>query len=290
MQRLPSLLLACVLALPLPCLAESCPQHFFEGQAPIFTNPKLANDTRFLCFTAFAVMDSGITRTPFWSAEYLTADHLNKARSLRRDNAFHPEERLPPEMRSELSDYARSGYDRGHNTPSGDAWTTEAQYETFTLANMVPQSPDNNRGIWEGIESATRALAEQEGELYVITGPLFIGKDLKTIGSDQVFVPTHMFKAIYDPRRHAGAAYITRNEPGKDYQVISLQKMEELAGINLFPDVTNSEKAVAMALPEPQMHYGGENNRRRESSHANPHYGAYHHDAKLAYHLFRRIF
>ena len=80
--------------------------------------------------------------------------------------------------------YRRSGYDRGHMTPSGDMPDEHAQQQTFSLANMVPQTAALNRGVWEGIESAVRDLAVRQGELYVVTGPVFAGQELKSIGPD----------------------------------------------------------------------------------------------------------
>jgi len=57
---------------------------------------------------------SGVTRTPLYSAEHLTKARIEAAKGVRRHNAFHAEKRLPKADRSELRDYAKSGYDRGH--------------------------------------------------------------------------------------------------------------------------------------------------------------------------------
>ena len=91
----------------------ACPQHFSAGQPPTITNPKLQPRTQEVCFEAFAVLDSGISRTPLYSAEHLTRQNLAEAKTLSRRDSFHPEGALPASQRSELSDYARSGYDRG---------------------------------------------------------------------------------------------------------------------------------------------------------------------------------
>jgi endonuclease G, mitochondrial len=49
--------------------------------------------------------------------------------------------------------------------------------------------------------------------LYVITGPLYQGGELKRIGG-RVQVPTAIFKAIYDPNRQEAGAYVVGNAPG----------------------------------------------------------------------------
>lgn len=66
-----------------------CPALFAGGQSPTLLNPKLAARTRGLCYDAFAVLDSGITRGPLWSAEHPTAASLQAARAQTRVNRFH---------------------------------------------------------------------------------------------------------------------------------------------------------------------------------------------------------
>jgi endonuclease G len=100
--------------------SSACPGHFADGQPPALLNPKLATQTVPLCFRAFAVLHSGVTRTPLWSAEHLTQSSLAGAGQTPRRNTFHAEALLARSPRAELSDYTGSGYDRGHMTPSGD--------------------------------------------------------------------------------------------------------------------------------------------------------------------------
>jgi endonuclease G, mitochondrial len=109
---------------------------------------------------------------PLWSSEHLTRERVEEAHTQRRVNEFHPDPNLPPDERAELSDYARSGFNRRHMAPSGDMPDPRSQEESFSLANMVPQNPDSNRHLWERIETAVRDLARRDGELYVVTGPI----------------------------------------------------------------------------------------------------------------------
>ncbi|HZI76490.1 MAG TPA: DNA/RNA non-specific endonuclease, partial [Gemmatimonadales bacterium] len=85
-----------------------CPQFFPDGTAPDLVNRKLLAKTREICYAAFAVLHSGITRTPLWAAEHLTRDRLAAAVATERKNTFHEEPRLPPDERADLDDYARS--------------------------------------------------------------------------------------------------------------------------------------------------------------------------------------
>jgi endonuclease G, mitochondrial len=234
---------------------ESCPQHFVGGTPPALLKPQLAQGTQALCYEQFAVLHSAAVRTPLWSAERLTSEQIEAASRLKRRNAFHSEPRLPPQDRAKLADYSRSGYDRGHMSPSGDMSTPNAQRESFSLANMIPQHPCNNEVLWEGIESAIRDLASAEGELYVVTGPIYEGTDIPFLNG-RVGVPSRVYKAVYHPVRRAAAAYITPNADGMDWQGISINQLAQITGIDPFPAVPADIKAVAMPLPTPQSHFG----------------------------------
>ena len=212
-------------------LEASCPSHYFDGRLPEIGNRKMSASTTELCYGVFGVMHSGVTRTPLWSAEHLTADNIAAAKTLSRENSFHAEPRLPASARAELDDYERSGYDRGHMAPNGDMPDRQSQRDSFTLANMVPQDSRNNRYVWAGIEGAVRKMAKKEGDLYVITGPAFIGGNLRKVG--RVIVPSHLYKAVYSPRQRAGAAYFIENVDTKTYEVLSIAQLEDRIGICL---------------------------------------------------------
>ena len=243
-------------------LATDCPSHYAAGRAPEILNDKLARQTQELCYQAFAVMHSGVTRTPLWSAEHLTRSNIDAARTLSRENSFHPEPGLLISGRAELKDYARSGFDRGHMSPNGDMANRTSQYESFSLANMIPQNPQNNRHVWAEIESAVRRLAEKDGELYVITGPAFLGQDLQKIGN--VLVPTYIYKVVYSPRKQQAAAYFIKNEDTSRYQALSVTQLENTLRIDLLPGVPKRIKDVAMALPGAGRHDGRSAAEKRE--------------------------
>lgn len=228
--------------------ASACPAHYQNGAQPEFTNQSLGNRTRDLCNTEFVVMHSGLSRTPLWSAEHLTRERVLQARKLSRENVFHPDERLHARERSELADYHGSGLDRGHTTPSGDASTMAAQNETFALSNMVPQDPKSNRGVWEHLEENTRNLALKHGDIYVITGPLFISQKLRQL-NERVLVPSHLFKVIYDQKAATAAAYLAPNDASGQSQVISVAELNRMAGINFLPGVADAILNKAAELP-----------------------------------------
>lgn len=227
---------------------SQCSQSFYGGVYPEFTNPKLSNNTQALCMDGFAVMYSGVSRTPLWSAEYLDRKRLQQAKEIDREDSFHEESRLPKSMRAKLSDYSGSGYDRGHLAPNGNMANRSQQYDSFSLANIAPQSPRNNRYIWRNIESATRYLSQQYGEVYTITGVAFTSKKTKQL-ADRVLVPSHFFKAVYIPASNQAGVYYAPNDESERIEVISLDELTAKIGIDVLPVLDAQTKAQAFDLP-----------------------------------------
>ena len=107
---------------------------------------------------------------------------------------------LQPNIERHCRTTVVQSYDRGHMAPNADMPNKAAQFDSFSLANMVPQAPKNNQQVWRELEEATRALVtKQKLDVFVVTGPVFQGKKLKTIGQG-VIVPSAVYKAVYMPK------------------------------------------------------------------------------------------
>jgi DNA/RNA endonuclease G (NUC1) len=118
----------------------------------------------------YALSYNNSTREPNWvSWNLTTADVGTSGRSAN----FFQDTSLPAGFYQVLTtDYSGSGYDRGHMCPSGDRTITEADNEaTFFMTNMIPQSPDNNQGVWANFESECRSIAAAGNEVLIISGP-----------------------------------------------------------------------------------------------------------------------
>ena len=225
-----------------------CSQNFYGGVYPEFTNSKLSKDTQALCFNGFAVMYSDVSRTPLWSAEHLTRKRLQQAKQIDREDSFHEESRLPISARAKLADYSGSGFDRGHLAPNGDMANRNQQYDSFSLANIAPQSPRNNRYIWRNIESATRYLTQQYGETYTITGVAFTDKKLQRL-KGRVLVPSHFFKAVYIPAINSAGVYYAPNDESERIEIISVDELTSRTGIDVLPVLDRRVKAQPIMLP-----------------------------------------
>ncbi|MBC9929543.1 DNA/RNA non-specific endonuclease [Chitinophaga qingshengii] len=138
--------------------------------------------------------------TPNWVSWHITADDLG---SMARGNDFRPDADVPEDwFQVTQFSYNGSGFDRGHNCPSGDRTASrEANEATFLMTNMIPQAPNHNQHLWSNLESYTRSLVKAGNEVYVIMGSYGTGgtgsKGMsKKIGGNRVNVPARIWKVI----------------------------------------------------------------------------------------------
>lgn len=172
-----------------------CRQFYFESFSPRIAKSPLQHE---LCFDSFILLHSGQTKTPVFVAQRLSRQCVKDAQDEKRTDKFFADARLPRAERAELSDYKGSGYARGDMAPAGDMPNATAMAQSFFLANTVPQNEKQNSGAWSKIEQDTRRYdMRAKGDVFVITGPFF-GPNSPFIGVNQVRVPTHVFKLVYD--------------------------------------------------------------------------------------------
>jgi endonuclease G len=138
---------------------------------------------------------------PAWVSWQLTNYWLG---STPRQDDFRADTTLPTGCyRPGSTSYSGSGFDRGHMTPSADRTNSIASNSaTFLMTNMIPQSPDNNQGIWANLEAYERDLVVNQGkELFIISGVYGSGGTgsngtFTTIDSGRIAVPARTWKII----------------------------------------------------------------------------------------------
>lgn len=206
-----------------------------------------------LCRLGYAASHNPERKVPDWVAWHLSAPKATACAV--RNDAFRADPQWPKGSRAELSDYLKSGYDRGHLAPNADFnWSAQAARESFYLSNMAPQLHGLNGGIWKTLEEATRVWATERGELYIIAGPLFEG-DRGAIGKNKVAVPSHFYKIIYDPEAREALAFIFPHGQikGKNFGVFhyTVREVEERTGLNFLTRLPGTaEDAVETVRPE----------------------------------------
>ncbi|MEG1833089.1 MAG: DNA/RNA non-specific endonuclease [Burkholderiaceae bacterium] len=221
-----------------------CSDFFLEGRAPVVGQAS-PEQRRELCFSEFAVLHSGQAKTPILVAYKLNRERLEAARAIKRRDRFYEEARLPARERATLADYKSRlqedgqavRFDRGHMAPAAIMATREGMAQSFSLANMVPQAPRNNQGIWaNAVEGATRQYAARaKGDVYVITGSHF-GPGARRLGPSQVWVPTHLYKLVHDAATGRSWAYWVENsDSARMSKPIDYAELVRRTGIDFLP-------------------------------------------------------
>ncbi|MEG0412324.1 MAG: DNA/RNA non-specific endonuclease, partial [Comamonas sp.] len=104
-----------------------------------------------------------------------------------------------------------SGFDRGHLAAAANQPSAQAMAQSFALTNMVPQNPTHNRKLWAKLEADTRKYAQRAtGNVYVFSGALHEGQT-QTLGRNAVWIPSHLFKLVYDESQQRAWAYVLPN-------------------------------------------------------------------------------
>ena len=181
-----------------------------------------------------------------WVAYELTADELIKrvkrSDNFKKDGKVSTGSALP-------SDYAKSGYDRGHLAPAADlSWSQVTMKESFFMSNMSPQKPGFNRGIWKKLEGYVRQWASDNGSIYVVTGGVL--KDIdQYIGTSNVGVPKYYYKVILDytgPEKKGIGFILPNQSSSKKLQLsaVSIDEVEALTGIDFFHTLPDSEELL----------------------------------------------
>lgn len=151
-----------------------------------------------------------------------------------RSNDFREDRDLPSSFRkADSDDYKGSGFDRGHLCPSEDRTTQfYLNQETFLMSNMIPQTPELNRGPWKFLEEYCRKLAKKGYQLEIYTGG--IGAIDRLPGTN-IPIPKYCWKVV-KYNNQVICVFIPNerilNKNWRTYE-ISLQEMERRTGYKL---------------------------------------------------------
>ena len=196
---------------------------------------------------------------PNWVAWHLCKADLG---NVKRSPTFTEETRLPfGWYRVQRADFQFTiyGFERGHLCPSADRTSSvQDNSTTFTMSNVVPQSPKNNSTVWNDLEQYCRRLAAKGNELYIIAGTLGEGGKTKhgtfnsipvQSGLTSITVPEYLWKVVISiPEGTNDIARITEKSKviailspntndclptWRDYSV-SIDYLEELTGLDFF--------------------------------------------------------
>jgi endonuclease G len=232
---------------------DKCPQHVYKG-APVSA---IKSDDQYLCRINYAVHYRYDTRTAEYVVEHVTKESVS-GKAKRKDN-FRADSEIKKEHQSLLSDYNGNPYDRGHLAPAGDnTQNDKIMSESFLLSNMVPQVPNNNRGIWKQLETFVREWSLKGMDIYVVSGTIY-SRNSKTIGDNKVGVPDKIWKVIIDKNTGNSIAFIFPNTalPVGDLlkYATSVKAVEDATAIKFMPALTDEKSKVSFDINRwPELH------------------------------------
>lgn len=166
---------------------------------------------------------------------------IHSSANVHRQDNFRPDLELPANSRKTLRDFEEPVFDRGHlvSSASLDA-SIQMNSETFLLSNMVPQLPGLNRAGWKGLENRERKWSTQRGILVAYTGAIYQGNNLTYIG-DNLPVPTHFYKVLFDPRREEAISFIIPHmrvlTSELSRYLVSIDQVERITGLDFLDRV-----------------------------------------------------
>lgn len=133
---------------------------------------------------------------PNWAAWDLTAGDVGDAD---RSDKFFTDTNLPSNFyHVKTADYNGVGninFNRGHLCPSEDRTDSRQDNDAvFFMSNIMPQSAQNNQGVWANFEGYCRSLANSGNELLIMCGPSGFGTN--TIPSGIACIASNTWKIV----------------------------------------------------------------------------------------------
>ena len=164
----------------------------------------------------------------------------------------------------------RGGWARGHQIPSADRLSYNANVQTFYGTNMTPQDYNFNGEIWARLEDKVRSWASRSDTLYVVTGCVVDGDVSWTtdVEGKKVAIPKAYYKAVLSYSKTTSenggyrgcAVYLEHSTPPSQTvarnhaSVMSIRDLEQKLGYNLFvnlPAAVGDETAAAVETDNP---------------------------------------
>jgi len=182
-----------------------------------------------------------------------------------RPSRFRIDARTESRVRTEL--YTRTGFDRGHLAPNyalAVCHGPAAQRASFLMTNVVPQLHALNAGLWRDLEvRIADRYTRRYGEVWVANGPVFLpGVPARRIGAyDAAIRVPDAFWLVVAERTPAGAlramALVIPHEEiwrARDLRpyLVSVDEVERLTGLDLFPDLPEAAQDRLEALVAPR--------------------------------------
>jgi len=122
------------------------------------------------------------------------------------------------------------------------SWDAASQLETFQFSNICPQIIPYNGGVWRELEEATRYWVRRHGELAIVSGALYGGKN-EEIGRNRVDVPSAFYKVLLDRAAGESIAFLIPHAVQEDHLrtfAMSVDELEERVDLDFWADLLSA--------------------------------------------------
>jgi endonuclease G len=218
---------------------------------------------------------------PNWVEWHIDASWLGPAQ--RTDN-YRPQTDIPLPSGCYVvqgSDYSgnvnNGGFDRGHNTPSGDRTNTVSDNDsTFIMTNFIPQAPQNNQGIWNDMENYIRSQVTAGNEIYTWMGNagqggIGLNGFATTVANGHVVVPAYVWRVVMvlplgsndlsrvDANTRVFAVLTPNIQSANGLNsnwmtyICPVSKIEQLTGMNFFQNVPPATANILKQKIDPSL-------------------------------------
>ena len=143
------------------------------------------------------------------TAVYVEVTGETVVKDIHKRPPFFTDKRVKKEFRTTSKDYTNSGYDRGHFGASDAShdWDKKHQKATYSMANIVPQTPFANRYKFIALEKHEREMAVKYGRLENLTLAYWNNRP-KKIGKSELHVPSGFAKLYTDGKGYKECFFV----------------------------------------------------------------------------------
>ncbi len=140
--------------------------------------------------------------------------------------------------------------DNGRLVPMSSFAGTPFWSDLNYLSNLAVLPSALREGSWSRLDQAINELAARSGELFVVSGPLYlIQEPLNARDRPELAQPSAYYKLVANRRSHLAFIFPSDLPQHAHYcdQLSSLLEVEQLSGLQLFPDMQDSSTTELVA-------------------------------------------
>ena len=216
---------------------QLCDAAVYAKQAPIFYQQDMYLDSYRACGNQTMLLYSGISKTPLWVAQYLSAKPQNSNSKLNLPNIANYHQAHVKDQHSENYAYANLLF-------------ADSSHHAFQTWLQVPFQSLKQAQKWQQIDQSLASLSQHYyQDIYVITGTDYSTLPIEKT-PEKVWLPRGLYKALYIPETGVmGAYYLDHQKADPQIEYMSICALEQKLSMQLFPQLGAEKKRDVYQLP-----------------------------------------